>query len=117
MLKSFNLLLLVLSLTAIVYSQTPKASFVWSEQGEVQVDSKYIIWHAFVIDSAWLGVHLTDGSLPRRENGTYKYWLSDVTGELIPIRKIDYRLPIFQSPNPTVVNAITDTTYFWNLGK
>ena len=107
MLRYFSILILFSSLT---FAQTAKASFI----EEVEVPSKYIVWHAFVIDSLWLNKWLPNGDLPRRENATYRYWMSDVNSNLIPIRKIDYRLPMFQEHPVTAVRAITDTTYFWN---
>jgi len=87
----------ILILTLLIVNSSlligQKASFV----SEVEVDnSTYIVWHSYVIDSAWLNVWLPNGDLPRRENGTYKYWKADSNGDLIPLRKIDYRLPIFQ---------------------
>lgn len=58
-------------------------------------DKRFIIWQSFRIDSSWLNVWLPNGELPRRENGTYLYWLADENGNLEPVRKIDFRLPIF----------------------
>lgn len=87
MLKLFVSILL----TCNLFSQ--KANFV----NEVEVDqSKYRVWYSYVIDSTYWHVWDADGSLPKRENGTYKYWKADSEGNLIPLRKIDYRLPIFQ---------------------
>lgn len=64
---------------------------------EIKVDEQqFVIWHSYVIDSSWLNVWLPNGDLPRRENGTYLYWKADSSGNLIPLKKIDYRLPIFQ---------------------
>lgn len=89
MLKFFSILFLLCGLT---FAQVPKASFV----KEVEVESKYIVWSGYVIDSTYLNVWLPNGDLPRRENGTYLYWKVDARGNLMPRRKIDYRLPIFQ---------------------
>jgi len=89
MLKYFSILLL----TGLAFSQVQKASFV----KQVEVDAnKYVIWHGYVIDSLWWNVWLPDGNLPRRANGTYLYWKEDTNGNLIPLRKIDYRLPILR---------------------
>lgn len=95
MLKYFS----IIFLSIISFAQVPKATFV----KEVEVESKYIIWHSYVIDSTYWYVWNADGSLPKRENGTYLYWKADSSGNLIPMKKIDYRLPIFDS-EPMIVN-------------
>lgn len=103
MLKYFS----ILFLSVISFAQVPKASFV----KEVEVnESKYIVWSGYVIDSTWWHVWLPNGDLPRRENGTYLYWKADANGELIPLRKIDYRLPIFQD-QPIVMKKEEDLLF------
>lgn len=101
MLKFFSILLLC----GITFAQVPKASFV----KEVEVESKYIVWSGYVIDSTYLHVWNPDGSLPRRANGTYLYWKVDANGNLMPRRKIDYRLPIF---NDAPITATKEKTIF-----
>lgn len=89
--KIFFFSSLVFLLSSFTIAQ--KASFV----KEVSVDeSTYIIWGGYVIDSTYWHVWNADGTLPKRANGTYKYWKEDNNGELIRLRKIDYRLPIFK---------------------
>lgn len=96
MLKFFS----IIFLCGFTFAQVQKATFV----KEVEVNSdKYMIWHGYVIDSLWWNVHLPDGDLPRRANNTYLYWKADENGDLIPLRKIDYRLPIFND-DPIVIN-------------
>lgn len=75
-----------------VLSQTGMASFI--REPEVP-NYNFIVWHSFEIDSAWLNVWLPNGDLPRRANKTYRYWKEDSKGNLIPVRKIEIRLPIF----------------------
>ncbi|MBK8609085.1 MAG: hypothetical protein IPL84_03860 [Chitinophagaceae bacterium] len=108
MLKLFvNIFLLFVILSEVEVCQTAKASFV----KEVSVDeSTYIVWSGYVIDSAYLNVWLLNGDLPRRANGTYLYWKADTNGNLIPRRKIDYRLPIFQ--DKSVVMKREDENFF-----
>lgn len=48
-----------------------------------------IAWWSFEIDSTYLSVRLPDGTLPKRESGTYKYWKADSLGNLIPTIKIE----------------------------
>lgn len=94
------LTLLIVHLSAfgglyIAPAQTRPAMMQFND--EIKVDQNdFIVWSSYVIDSTWLNVWLPNGDLPRRENGTYKYWKADSNGNLIPLRKIDYRLPIFQ---------------------
>lgn len=99
MLKSVSKIFLILALYVvhcafcIAQAQTGKATFI----EPIKVDeSRYIVWSGYVIDSTYWHVWNPDGTLPKRENGTYKYWKADNNGNLIPLRKIDYRLPIFQ---------------------
>lgn len=99
MLKFFS----ILFLCGITFAQVSKASFV----KEVEVESKYIVWSGYVVDSAYLNVWLPNGDLPRRANGTYLYWKADANGNLMPRRKIDYRLPIF-SDAPTMMKKEND---------
>lgn len=105
MLKYFNIVILFVILSVVeVCGQPAKATFVYNNGSEIEVDqNKYIIWHGYVIDSVWWHVWLPNGDLPRRENGTYLYWKADENGDLIPLRKIDYRLPIFRD-DPIVIN-------------
>lgn len=108
MLKYFNILLVVLLFGCIeIYSQTPQATFV----KEVEVDPHWMIWHSYVIDSAWLNVWLPNGDLPRRENGTYRYWKADSLGNLIQIRYIVWRLPLFKD-EPVVMKK--ENSFFEN---
>lgn len=88
-----NITLIAFCLLSVSYSQTAKAKFI----KEVEVDgSKYMFWYSYVIDSTYLRVWNPDGTLPKRESGTYKYWKAESNGKLTPLIKIDYRLPIFQ---------------------
>lgn len=98
---SVNILLLI-ALCPLLFAQ--KATFV----KEVEVDNNtYIVWHSYVIDSTYWHVWNPDGTLPKRSNGTYLYWKADNNGKLIPLRKIDYRLPIFQD-QPIVMKKEKD---------
>lgn len=63
--------------------------------GELRTEYKWMIWHSYVIDSTYWHVWLPNGDLPRRANGTYLYLKEDKDGKLIPLRKIEKRLPIF----------------------
>lgn len=91
MYKLFVNILLLIALCPLLFSQ--KATFV----KEVEVDNNtYIVWYSYIIDSTYLNVNLPNGELPRRANRTYLYWKADKNGKLIPLRKIDYRLPIFK---------------------
>lgn len=86
-------------LSIFIGAQTSKATFV----KEVEVEYKWMIWHSYVIDSAYWKVWQPDGSLPRRSDGTFLYWAVDSNGDLIPIRKIVLRLPIFfDNPPPHI---------------
>ena len=96
MLKYFSVIIL---LSGITFCQTAKATFV----KEVEVESKYIIWHSYVMDSTYLNTWDANGDLLRRVDNTYLYWQTDASGKLIPIRIIDYRLPIFNEA-PLIAN-------------
>jgi hypothetical protein len=99
MLKYFNSIILIIVLSTFTRAQTPKAIII----NEVEVEYRWMIWHAYVMDSAYLKVWLPNGDLPRRANGTFLYWKVDENGDLIPIRKIMLRLPIFyDNPPPRV---------------
>ena len=99
MLKSISIILVLLSIA--VAAQTPKATFI----KEVQVERQWVIWHSYVIDSTWWMVWTPTGDLPRRENGTYKYWMEDSSGNLIPIRYIKRRIPILNDePSIYIMN-------------
>ena len=63
--------------------------------GELRTEYKWMIWHSYVIDPKWWHKWNPDGSLPKRQNGTYRYWAVDKDSNLIPLRKIEKRLPIF----------------------
>lgn len=69
--------------------------------GELGTEYKWMIWHSYVIDSTYWRVWLPNGDLPRRANGTYLYWKEDKNGKLIPLRKIEKRLPIFMDQLPS----------------
>jgi hypothetical protein len=43
-------------------------------------------WWSFVIDSTYLGIRNPDGSLLKREDGTYRYW-KQINGKLQPVIK------------------------------
>jgi len=75
--------LIVILLCAGTFAQT-KMDLDFSFEGQM--------WYSYAIDSTWLGINEPDGDLPRRENGTYRYWLADGNGDLIPVRK--FRKPV-----------------------
>ena len=102
------LILLIVNYSLLI-AQTRPAMMQFND--EIKVDEQqFIVWHSYVIDSTYWQVWNPDGSLPRRENGTYKYWKADNQGNLIPIRKIDYRLPIFK--DESVVMKREDHIFF-----
>lgn len=84
----YLLISFIVSAPGALLSQPGKANI-----GEIKVDDHFIIWYSFIIDSNYIDVRLSDGSLPRRENGSYLLWKADSTGEIIPIRKIETRTP------------------------
>lgn len=91
--KLLALIFLLFSFILIAQSRPAMMEF----NDEIKVDEKdFIVWSGYVIDSTYWHVWNPDGSLPKRENGTYLYWKADANGNLIPRRKIDYRLPIFK---------------------
>ena len=93
-------------------------AFTIQAQIKSEVDLKFEgdKWHSFVIDSAWLGVHndtltylgtvnnraVYGYDLPRREDGTYKYW-KQINGKLQPVIKYRNTGTSFESKKYTVM--------------
>ena len=61
------------------------------------------VGYSFVVDSSYLDVNLSNGTLPRRANGTYLYWKADANGDLMPVIRFKYLETMIAKPKYTVM--------------